>query len=142
MIGVAIFFVSFYKNKKNAMFNEIPTVRIFRNWSIGKCVFSLSFPFRFDFEQNEPDAHGSNSMLTQHRPIILLEHKARGRFGSVWRAQLKPDEVAVKVFPLQDKESWVTEQNIFNVSEHLRSISITFSNWKYVNISFVISCHA
>lgn len=55
-------------------------------------------------------------MLSQHRPIILLEPKARGRFGSVWRAQLKPDEVAVKVFPLQDKESWVTEQNIFNVS--------------------------
>lgn len=56
-------------------------------------------------------------MLTQHRPIILLEHKARGRFGLVWRAQLKPDstEVAVKVFPQQDKESWVTEQNIFNV---------------------------
>lgn len=28
MVGVAIFFVSFYKNKKNAMFNEIPTVCI------------------------------------------------------------------------------------------------------------------
>lgn len=55
-------------------------------------------------------------MLTQHRPIQLLEPKARGRFGAVWRAQLKPDEVAVKVFPIQDKESWFTEQNIFNVS--------------------------
>lgn len=71
-------------------------------------------------QQNEPDAHGSNSMLTQHRPIQLIEPKARGRFGAVWRAQLKPDEVAVKVFPIQDKESWFTEQNIFNVS----SISI------------------
>lgn len=76
------------------MFNEIPT--------------------------NEPDTHGSNSMLSQKFPIILLEPKARGRFGSVWRAQftnqLKPDtEVAVKVFPLKDKDSWVTEQNIFNV---------------------------
>ncbi|XP_055315210.1 activin receptor type-2B isoform X2 [Sitodiplosis mosellana] len=91
MVGVAIFFVSFYKNKKNAMFNEIPT--------------------------NEPDAHGSNSMLTQHRPIQLLEPKARGRFGAVWRAQLKSEgEVAVKVFPLQDKESWVVEQNIFNLT--------------------------
>lgn len=67
--------------------------------------------------QNEPDAHGSNSMLTQHRPINLRELKARGRFGAVWRAEVKPEgEVAVKVFPLQDKESWVTEQNIFNVS--------------------------
>lgn len=58
-------------------------------------------------------------MLTQHRPIQLLEPKARGRFGAVWRAQMKSDEVAVKVFPLQDKESWVTEQNIFNVSSEL-----------------------
>lgn len=55
-------------------------------------------------------------MLSQHRPIQLLEPKARGRFGAVWRAQMKNDEVAVKVFPLQDKDSWVTEQNIFNVS--------------------------
>lgn len=63
-------------------------------------------------------------MLTQHRPIILLEHKARGRFGLVWRAQLKPDstEVAVKVFPQQDKESWVTEQNIFNVCKKLQKL--------------------
>lgn len=57
-------------------------------------------------------------MLSQHHPIVLLEPKARGRFGSVWRAQLKPDtEVAVKVFPLKDKDSWVTEQGIFNVNE-------------------------
>lgn len=55
-------------------------------------------------------------MLSQHQPIVLLEPKARGRFGSVWRAQLKPEtEVAVKVFPLKDKDSWFTEQNIFNV---------------------------
>lgn len=33
MVGVAIFFVSFYKNKKNAMFNEIPTVCI-KNYSV------------------------------------------------------------------------------------------------------------
>lgn len=56
-------------------------------------------------------------MIAQHRPIQLLELKARGRFGAVWRAQLKPDEVAVKIFPIQDKESWITEQRIFNVSE-------------------------
>lgn len=36
MVGVAIFFVSFYKNKKNAMFNEIPTVRI------RSCLFFFS----------------------------------------------------------------------------------------------------
>lgn len=65
-------------------------------------------------------------MLSQHHPIVLLEPKARGRFGSVWRAQLKQEtEVAVKVFPLKDKESWVTEQNIFNVNQN--SIKANFS---------------
>lgn len=35
------------------------------------------------------------------RPIQLLEVKAHGRFGAVWRAQLKTEEVAVKIFPIQ-----------------------------------------
>lgn len=42
--------------------------------------------------------------------------KARGRFGAVWRAELSPGEVAIKVFPLKEKDSWVTEQSIFEVS--------------------------
>lgn len=46
----------------------------------------------------------------------------------MYRAQMKPDEVglkifpmqdkeevAVKIFPIQDKDSWVTEQEIFKV---------------------------
>lgn len=41
--------------------------------------------------------------------------KARGRFGAVWRAQLKQDEIAVKIFPMQDKDSWQTEQEIFKL---------------------------
>jgi hypothetical protein len=35
------------------------------------------------------------------RPIQLLEIKARGRFGAVWKAQYKTDTVAVKIFPIQ-----------------------------------------
>lgn len=35
------------------------------------------------------------------RPIQLLEVKAHGRFGAVWRAQFKSEEVAVKIFPIQ-----------------------------------------
>lgn len=71
--------------------------------------------------------HGSNLMIAAHRPIKLMELKARGRFGAVWRAQLKPDEVAVKIFPIQDKDSWVTEQNIFNVNS-IDSFSRTTSS--------------
>lgn len=53
-------------------------------------------------------------LLTQNRPIDLLESKARGRFGTVHRAILKPEgEIAVKVLPSHDKESWLTEQSIF-----------------------------
>ncbi|KAF7266890.1 hypothetical protein GWI33_019819 [Rhynchophorus ferrugineus] len=56
-------------------------------------------------------------MLDQIRgPIQLIEIKARGRFGAVWRAQLKSEEVAVKIFPIQDKQSWQTEQEIFKLT--------------------------
>ena len=50
------------------------------------------------------------------RPIQLLEIKARGRFGAVWKAQLRNDVVAVKVFPGQDRQSWQTEQEIFKLA--------------------------
>jgi len=47
----------------------------------------------------------------------LAELKARGRFGCVWRAEL-PDQtsVAVKIFLMQDKASWLNEQDIFNTN--------------------------
>lgn len=35
------------------------------------------------------------------KPLQLLEVKARGRFGCVWKAQLMSEYVAVKVFPVQ-----------------------------------------
>lgn len=35
------------------------------------------------------------------RPIQLLEIKARGRFGAVWKANLHNDIIAVKIFPVQ-----------------------------------------
>lgn len=34
-------------------------------------------------------------------PIQLLEVKARGRFGAVWKAQYRTETVAVKVFHIQ-----------------------------------------
>ncbi|TRY59232.1 hypothetical protein DNTS_014619, partial [Danionella cerebrum] len=49
------------------------------------------------------------------KPLQLLEIKARGRFGCVWKAQLLNDYVAVKIFPIQDKLSWQNEYDIYNV---------------------------
>lgn len=34
-------------------------------------------------------------------PIQLMEVKAKGRFGAVWKAQMKSEIVAVKIFPVQ-----------------------------------------
>ncbi|XP_063387957.1 activin receptor type-2B-like [Cydia fagiglandana] len=47
--------------------------------------------------------------------VTLCEVRARGRFGAVWRAQLGQKDVAVKVFPLQDKQSWLAEQEIYRL---------------------------
>ena len=49
------------------------------------------------------------------RPLKLIELRARGRFGSVWKAQLHEADVAVKIFPPQDKHSWFTEQDIYRL---------------------------
>ncbi|XP_045485152.1 activin receptor type-2A [Pieris rapae] len=47
--------------------------------------------------------------------VTLCEVRARGRFGAVWRAKLGQSDVAVKVFPLQDKQSWLAEQEIYRL---------------------------
>jgi len=49
------------------------------------------------------------------RPIQLIEIKARGRFGAVWKAQYKTELVAVKILSIQDKLSWLAEQEIFKL---------------------------
>lgn len=41
------------------------------------------------------------SPLVGLKPLQLLEIKARGRFGCVWKAQLNSEYVAVKIFPFQ-----------------------------------------
>lgn len=55
------------------------------------------------------------SPILGQKPLQLLEIKARGRFGCVWKAQLLNDYVAVKIFPIQDKQSWQNEYEIYNL---------------------------
>lgn len=56
------------------------------------------------------------SPVLGHRPVQLLEVKARGRFGCVWKAQLVSEHVAVKIFPIQERQSWQTEYEIYSLS--------------------------
>ncbi|XP_051913840.1 activin receptor type-2A-like isoform X1 [Hippocampus zosterae] len=56
------------------------------------------------------------SPILGHKPLQLIELKARGRFGCVWKAQLLSEYVAVKIFPIQDKLSWQNEYEIYSVS--------------------------
>lgn len=42
------------------------------------------------------------------RPIQLVEIKARGRYGAVWKAMYKTEEVAVKIFPVQVNDFLLT----------------------------------
>ncbi|XP_071534737.1 activin receptor type-2A isoform X2 [Panulirus ornatus] len=51
------------------------------------------------------------------RPIQLREIKARGRFGAVWKANLHSDVVAVKIFPVQDKQSWMVEKEVYSLPQ-------------------------
>jgi len=66
-------------------------------------VFSYPFvtAFHFQLPTIEPHPLPPPSPLLGLRPIQLLEIKARGRFGAVWKAQYKSDTVAVKIFPIQ-----------------------------------------
>ncbi|XP_055494656.1 activin receptor type-2A-like isoform X1 [Leucoraja erinacea] len=55
------------------------------------------------------------SPLLGLKPLQLLEVKARGRFGCVWKAQLLNEYVAVKIFPIQDRQSWQNEYEIYTL---------------------------
>ncbi|XP_058127838.1 activin receptor type-2A-like [Anopheles ziemanni] len=88
VIALILLWAYYFTHQKQAMFNEIPTV--------------------------EPDISSSSTNIS-NRPIDLKDIKARGRFGVVWRAQLGNQEVAVKIFPMQERQSWITEQDIFKL---------------------------
>lgn len=51
------------------------------------------------------------------RPIQLREIKARGRFGAVWKANLHNDIIAVKIFPVQDRQSWIVEVDVYSLPQ-------------------------
>lgn len=62
----------------------------------------------------------------------LIEIKARGRFGAVWKGQLKTDTVAVKIFPLQVKELDSARFAIWELATK------DFSSITYQTIAFLV----
>lgn len=80
-----------YRRRKMAYFNELPT--------------------------NDPSPLPPPSPNMGLRPIQLIEIKARGRFGAVWKANMMNESVAVKIFPIQDRHSWMVEQEIFRLPQ-------------------------
>jgi activin receptor type-2B len=87
LVGFCFAFKFIYQ-RKQSIFNEIPTM--------------------------DPELSVSSQCLVL-RPIDLIEIKAHGRFGIVWKGKMKTDDVAVKIFPTQDKNSWITEQEIYKL---------------------------
>lgn len=81
-----------------------------------KCIYQRKGLFKShqQIPTMEPELSVSSQCLVL-RPIDLIEIKAHGRFGIVWKAKMKNEEVAVKVFPTQDKNSWITEQEIYKL---------------------------
>ena len=72
----------FHRLRKNGRFNELPTCEPAVTWSPTSPYVGLM-------------------------PIQLLEVKAQGRFGNVWKARdSELTYVAVKIFPPQDWSSW------------------------------------
>lgn len=89
LLVAGVVFYWLYHQRKIAYFNEVPTM--------------------------EPHPLPPPSPMLGLRPIQLIEIKARGRFGAVWKAQYKSEIVAVKILSVQDKQSWLAEQEIFKL---------------------------
>lgn len=64
-----------YRRHKMALFNELPTT--------------------------DPSPLPPPSAMLGLLPIQLIEVKAQGRFGAVWKASINNETVAVKIFPPQ-----------------------------------------
>ncbi|CAL7934195.1 unnamed protein product [Xylocopa violacea] len=103
LVIILPFLYWFYRRRKSGYFNKV--------WKAYVQISQL-----LNVPTLEPLPLPQPSPNLGLRPIQLLEIKARGRFGAVWKAQLKNEIVAVKVFPIQDKQSWQTEQEIFKLA--------------------------
>ncbi|KAK2704419.1 activin receptor type-2A-like [Artemia franciscana] len=89
-----------YRKKKLSRFNELPT--------------------------SDTTCYESPSLTQNTIPVHLMEVKARGRFGAVWKAVRKAEVVAVKIFPPQDKQSWLAEREVYKLPQMEHENILTF----------------
>lgn len=101
---------------KTLLFSLLPLVGItifviciFWLWRRKKIAYSHQLP-----TQEPLPAPAPFPPLTEW-PVELIEVKARGRFGCIWRSRLNDVEVAVKVFPMPDLQSWKTECRFYTL---------------------------
>lgn len=92
-----LFIIWIYRYRKMTDFNELPT--------------NDSLPIS-----------ESQTPFIGFKPIQLIEVKAQGRFGAVWKARVGYHDgleqlVAVKIFPPQDKASWAQEHEIYQLPQ-------------------------
>ncbi|KAI7695605.1 hypothetical protein SSS_05339 [Sarcoptes scabiei] len=83
---------------------------------VGKCPKK---PNSNDVVTNEPLLEVSNSVTTGYigtHPIQLEKALAHGKFGTVWHATDGANKsIAVKIFSVQDRNSWQIEKDIYNL---------------------------
>ena len=95
-LGV-VYTVWYFRFRKNNLFNPL---------SMAEDLLPL----------NDPSSPGIT-----FGPIHSMEEKAKGRYGSVYRAKVGnsiPESlVAVKIFPIQDKSSYLTEVGVYQLPQ-------------------------
>lgn len=102
LVAAVIVMYSFNKYRKKPRFNEVPTTDHSIGWSPPTPYVGL-------------------------KPLQLVEVKAQGRFGAVWKALDGIDSVvAVKIFPPQDRYSWVLEQEVFRLPQMRHNNVLTY----------------
>lgn len=101
---------------KTLLFSLLPLVGI---TIVVICIFWLWRRKKMAYLQRLPTQEPAPMALPSPHvtewPVELIEIKARGRFGCIWRSRLNGAEVAVKVFPMPDLHSWKTECRFYSL---------------------------
>ncbi|XP_027764376.1 activin receptor type-2A [Empidonax traillii] len=107
-----VFFCCCEGNMCNERFFYFPEMEVTQLTSLA--LFSPLSKHAFHIMIEDPGPPPPSPLMGL-KPLQLLEIKARGRFGCVWKAQLLNEYVAVKIFPIQDKQSWQNEYEIYSL---------------------------